>query len=291
MKRFVLYFFLLVSSIAVLAIAVDYVNVRLIRASTGNSAYKMERLYSNPEPDEIAIIGSSRALGNFVPSIISPRCFDYGVSAMRMREITFLLEVLQKRETQAPVIVNLDPWGAFGSTTFVADYRLAPQSGRLAVSDCIPGVRFFGTLRKNLVSMMNAKKSVTSVVDRGANLLKESRSTEEWAVINSKLTAQGFSGDIQAERRLQDVLQSFSPRKVYLVVGPCSSAWMDKFTGRAALEAFLGRVDAPNVTVLNFFGSSDFSDADFTDPTHFNLEGARRFSELLKSRLASLESR
>ena len=283
MKRFVRYLVSLLVLIGALALLVDYANVCLIRASTGNSAYKMERLYTNPEPDEIAIVGSSRAQNNFVPSIISPRCFDYGVSAMGVREIISILEVLQKRQTDAPVILNFDPWGAFGKVPYVADYRLVPQSGKLSFDNQIPGVRFFGALRKNLVSMMNARKSVSSVIDNGAQLLTTSRTAEEWKVINEKTGEVRFAGDPECERHFIQVLASFAPRKVYLVICPCSSVWKSKFIGRKELSALLARVRGlQNAVVLDYYGSADFSDNDFTDPTHFNISGARRFSNILK---------
>lgn len=288
MKRFVIYLVSLLGPIGAFVLAVDYANVCLIRASTGNSAYKMERLYTNPEPEEIAIVGSSRADGNFVPSIISPRCFDYGVSAMGIREIISILEVLQKRQTDAPVIVNFDPWGAFGKGSFVADYRLVPQSGKLPFADRIPGVRFFGALRKNLVNMMNARKSVSSVVDNGAQLLKTSRTAGEWKVIEKKLGVRGFVGDSNTERRFLEVLGAFSPRIVYVVICPCSRGWMAKFNGQKDLDAFLLRLaGVPNVRILNYFCSQKFSDADFADPTHFNLEGACKFSELICSQIST----
>ena len=283
MKRFAIYLVSLLAAIGALALLVDYVNVCLVRASTGNSAYKMERLYTNPEPDEIAIVGSSRAQNNFVPSIISQRCFDYGVSAMGVREIISILEVLQKRRTDASIILNFDPSGAFGKRSVVADYRLVPQSGKVSLEDRIPGVRFFGALRKNLVNMMNARKSVSFVVDNGAQLIKTIRTAEEWKVIEKGLEVRGFVGDSDVERRLVEVLGSFSPRIVYFVICPCSRGWMDKFRGQKDLDVFLSRLDdVPNVRILNYFGSQKFSNSDFTDPTHFNLGGARKFSELIR---------
>lgn len=286
MKRFAVYFLVLFAAVATLAVALDGLNVRLIRASGGNKACKMERLYANPEPDEIAIVGSSRALGNYVPSILSPRCFDYGVNGMAIGETMSVLEVLSRRETASPVIVNLDPWGGFGAEKAVGDYRLAPQSGRLGLLDRVPGVRFFGGLRWNLVDFLNDRKSVSLVIDRGAKLLKASRTPEEWRVIDGKLEAARFGGDPEGEGRFLRVLASFAPRKVYLVVCPCSSGWTARFLGRKELSGLLDRVRGlPNAVVLDYYGSPDFTDDDFTDPTHFNISGARRFSTRLKSDL------
>ena len=34
-----------------------------------------------------------------------------------------------------------------------------------------------------------------------------------------------------------------------------------------------------NAIVVNMFGDTDFSDSDFTDPTHLNIGGAAKFTE------------
>ena len=282
MKCFILYVFALLGSIIALMLLVDRVNVYLICASSGNSAYKMKRLYENPEPDEIAIVGSSRALGNYVPSIISFRCFNYGENGMGFGEILPILRVLRERRTAAPVILNLDPWGVCRGTD-VADYRLAPQSGKVSGWDRVWGVRFFGKLRQNLVAYLDAQRSVTRVIDRGAQLLKNNWAKEAWIAINAKIGKVDCLSDLEGVSELIDVLRGFAPRKVYVVICPCSSHWTEMFQGRTNLAALIRALQSiPNVTVLNYFGSMRFSDDDFVDPTHLNIVGARKFSSMLK---------
>lgn len=284
MKRFLIYLSVLLAAIVGIALAVDQLNVALIRSAPGNPIAKMERLYSNPEPDEIAILGSSRALANLAPSEISPRCFNYGIDAMRMQEVVELLKVVKLRPTDAPVIVNIDPWGGFTGTRFQGDYRLAPQSGRLSLSDRLPGLRFFGALRKNLVSAMEERRTVTKKIDRGARLVLTSRTPEEWKVINAKGGVMQFESNPEKEDDFISLLASFAPRHIILVVGPCASHWTSRFSTQVQLNSFLSRCsNLANVSVVNYFGSSDFSDADFTDPTHLNIHGARKLSRLLKS--------
>lgn len=283
MKRFLIYLSVLLVAIVGLALAVDQLNVALIRSAPGNPIAKMERLYANPEPDEIAILGSSRALANLAPSAISPRCFNYGIDAMRMQEVMELLKVVKARSTDAPVIVNIDPWGGFTGTRFQGDYRLAPQSGRLSLKDRLPGLRFFGSLRKNLVSAIEERRTLTKKIDRGARLILTSRTPEEWKVINAKGGVMQFVSNPEKEDEFVSLLASFAPRRIILVVGPCASKWTSRFSTHVQLNTFLSRCsNLANVSVINHFGSSDFTDADFTDPTHLNIRGARKLSRLLK---------
>ena len=136
-----------------------------------------------------------------------------------------------------------------------------------------------------MCAVINSKKAVTKIVDSGAVLLKTSRSKKEWEVINSKLVPWHFEYANWVEK-FEYSMRTLAPRKVIVVVCPCSSRKMELFTGKDNLEAFLTRVSKfSNVTVVNYYGSDKFMDADFTDPTHFNIEGARKFSIMLKKEI------
>ena len=81
-------------------------------------------------------------------------------------------------------------------------------------------------------------------------------------------------------------MRTLASRKVIVVVCPCSSRKTELFTGKDNLEAFLTMISKlSNVRVINYYGSDKFSDEDFSDPTHFNIEGARKFSIMLKKEI------
>ena len=283
MKHFILYCIALTLCVAVFALANDVVNLWLVRSSSGNPAYKMERLWHGYERGEIPVLGSSRAQGNFVPSEISPKCFDYGCDGMGMPEVVFLLKEIAKRHTEVPVIVNLDPWGfgGFDKPHFVGDYRLVPESGRVGLAESLPGLRFHGALRKSLTVWLNEQKAVTKVIDNGAVILKNSRTEEEWRVINSKLTPWVFARSDKGEEAFESVLASFAPRKVIVVVGPCCQRFMELYPSYVEFDKYLDHLRTiDNVFVVNMFGSPCFTDADFTDPTHLNIVGARKFTQM-----------
>ena len=286
MKRFTGYLILLLGAMTLVALGVDWLNVGLIRSSSGISAAKMERLYRNPEPDEIAVVGSSRALCAFVPSQISSQCFNYGEDGMTMGEVMSILEVLQKRKTTVPVVLNLDPWGNFHHSV-VGDYRLAPESGRLSICERIPGVRFFGALRKNISGTCDVRFSATRVVDRGAKLIRTSRSAEEWNILKGKAKRQDFVVSADDRRRLLAILRSFAPRKVLVVVCPCSSSWDAHFVGQEKLSEFLRELKGlPNVSLFDYYGSKEFSDSDFVDLDHLNIGGAKKLTAILVKDMA-----
>ena len=285
MNRFLRFMGIVFICTIILALINEWACRWLISQSTGNPIYKMERLYGNADNNEIAIVGSSRAQAHYVPSLISTNCFNYGCDGQSFGETLFHLSALKKRGGGAPIIVNFDPWwstisGSDGS--FVCDYRLAPQSGRVHGVDAIPGIRFYGCLRKSVTDWLNAKQSVTKVIDNGAVLQKHSRSASEWKVINEKLIPRSFVRDEEACLKFKKVLSGLSPRKVYVVIPPCSTRFMDLFKGLDVLCQYMKELDSiPNVTVVNMLVDKRFSQADFVDTTHLNIEGAYKFTSFL----------
>lgn len=278
----------------------EALNSHLILSSTGSTAYKMHRLFVEPVVDEIPILGSSRANANFVPALISSKAFNYGVDGSQQYETLFHLKRILRNQSANPVIVNLDPWG-FGSyekPSFLADYRLAlsdPEvravlpAARTSLVERIPGIRFHGTLRGNLTTWLNERRTVTKKIVDGAVLQLLSRTPEEWQVINAKLTPSGFHFDARWQAEL-DALYASTERPIVWVVGPCSPRWRELFRGQQALQTFLKEQrKRPNVYVIDLYASiADWTEAEFMDPTHLNIHGAERFTRLLKAELEKL---
>ena len=286
MGRFLKYIGVVFFCTILLALANEWACRWFISQSTGNPIYKMQRLWQNNDKDEIAIVGSSRAQANYVPSLIATNCFNYGCDGQGYAETLFHLTALKARGGDAPIIINYDPWWITISKTanFVGDYRLAPNSGRVNGVDALLGMRFYGYLRKSVTDWLNAKAAVTKVIDNGAVLLKNSRSSSEWEIINGKQKPYSFRRDEESCAIFKETLSALSPRKVYVVAAPCSKRFMELFGGRYEFECFVKELDGlSNVSVVNMFGDKRFADADFVDTTHLNIKGARTFTLFLKN--------
>ena len=299
MKRFLLIMLGIVAWVVAWVAIYDQVNVWLVRHAPGNSAYKIERLLTKAEMSETPILGSSRAETCFVPSVIGTNVFNYGISGSCIRETLFHLRLVLERKMVGDIIVNLDPWGfAFYGTEkksgFTGQYGLAAvefhvrkelPEGLVSLSDWLPGVRFQGRLRANLTAWLNARKAVTKKVDYGATLLMQSRTAEEWKVINAALKAEPFAGpDVEARVELDQIENLLGERpkvRVFWVVAPASPSWKQLYKGEHDLERFLTGLQGQN-HVVNLFLDGDFGVDDFADPTHLNLEGATKFSKKLK---------
>ena len=299
MKRFLLIMLGIVAWVVAWVAIYDQVNVWLVRHAPGNSVYKIERLLTKAEMSETPILGSSRAETCYVPSVLGTNVFNYGISGSCIRETLFHLRLVLERKTAGDIIVNLDPWGfAFYGTEkksgFTGQYGLAAvefhvrkelPEGLVSLSDWLPGVRFQGCLRANLTAWLNARKAVTKKVDYGATLLMQSRTEDEWKVIDTELKATPFAGpnaEAQVELEAIAILLKNHPRvRVFWVVAPASPSWKKLYPGNRELEKFLREMEGQN-RAFNFLMDSDFGMADFADPTHLNLDGATKFSRKLR---------
>lgn len=295
MKKFLLFFLGVLLATVALTVANDALNRYLIFSSSNANPYKMYRLLTAPEADEIPILGSSRAEAGFAPAELSATAFNYGLSGSSMRETAFHLKVALARPGGGRVIVNLDPWGlgngAFqGDYRFVADAPLGRAESRIKVPplDRIVGIRFQGATRKNLAECVNNRLAVTKTMERGAILQRISRSAEEWDYIIARCTPAAFGRDAETERLLAEILSANRDKEIVFVVSPISAPWWARFNGKedlAELERWLEGF--PQCRVFDAQKElPQYELSEFMDLTHLNEHGARRFTRELRAALA-----
>lgn len=300
MKKFLRSLLGILAVLVILLLANDCVCRAMIFASTGSIQYKMYRLFNERPKGEIAVVGSSRAQGHFVPSVLGENVFNYGLDGSTQYETVLHLRTLIARNDTAPIIVNLDPWG-LGSGDLQGDYSLASNRAdvptaaqKLPPLDATtwPGVRFWGKLRASAANMMNAKLGGTKHIDDGAILQRISRNDAEWAHINANLKASkfGINDDVWAD--LESILNAPHP-PICFVLSPISPAWYELFAAEQSnldgLANLVARLKSfPNVQVIDIMTDARerFPQSTFFDPTHLNESGARQFSEELKAILS-----
>lgn len=108
MKRFLLVCASLFAFYVLFAWAYDCCALWLMRHSPSCSATKIERVVKGGEGESVAIFGSSRALGNYAPSILSASSFNYGVDGMSLNEALILVDqYLRHNPSDSTVIINL----------------------------------------------------------------------------------------------------------------------------------------------------------------------------------------
>lgn len=300
MKRFLLITVGLFATLYGLLLVNDYVNLKLIFSSTNTSLYKMYRLFKEPVQNEIPILGSSRAEAGLVPSELSPRAFNYGLSGSGQWETLFHLKVVCDRKDVSLVIVNLDPWGIQGKGGFQGHYALAHGSPmmkgyenqtKVAILDRVPGTRFYGRFRSNIGECLNSVLAATKKIDNGAILQRLSRNEEEWEYIIGKCKGAKFSVSEETWKEYQEVLHSHPNVTVVFVVSPVAPPWWDRYEGEEKLHEFLCEASTlNNVRVIDMCSTNidKYDLSYFMDLTHLNEAGAHRFTRELKQKLEEM---
>lgn len=293
MKNFLKTSTVLIFLFGVFSFAYDGVVLWLMHRSPSCTAVKIKRAVNGGDGEKIAIFGSSRALGNYAPSFFSEKAFNYGVNGMSVNEALLLVcNYLRNNETDSTVIINIDPWGGAkqGEFEFVGDYRLVAGDGNVRSSmpelnipwpDWVPGLRFQGTLRAALTQYINARKGMTKKVDNGSELLLRSRTKAEWSAI--KKTLEHYSFFDVPRKQLDEIYAVQDDHLIVWVVTPSCKAHHDYLNTPEALKGFLARQSKRrNVMAFNYFDETmDYPDSLFADPTHFNIEGAGKFTREL----------
>lgn len=298
MKRFIIYVMALVL-LTVVALSInDLVSYKLVMSSTSNTTYKMYRLFKQSPNDEIQILGSSRAVLHFVPSLFTQKCFNYGVRGSAMHETLLHLKHAAQINSKYPIIVNLDAWGfpQDERTIFRGDYKFVlneplvretlPDELTTFSNRCL-GIRFYGELRTNIATFLYARETTSKRLDNGAVLEKYSPSKREWEVIIQE-TLPKANVEFYCTQTYQDELDKIykmTPRPIIWVVGPYPSVWKSKFKGEQLLKSFLAKQGSyPNVYVFDFYSTLNYSNDLFMDLTHLNQKGADKFTnDLIKS--------
>lgn len=284
-----------------LAWVYDQANLWLMLRSPSNNAGKIYRLLVESPDGNIPLFGSSRACGNFAPSLIDDRVYNYGVNGMSIAESLFLINRYLEKHQEGTILINLDPWGFTdeNNVKFIGDYRLAgikPEvrkslpKGKLNWRDWMPLVRFQGSLRSSLTAYVNSLHPTTKRIDKGSELLLNSRTKEEWEVINKGVHAQPFSKDENCRALLEEMYSKRGNVTIVWIVSPISPYWYSLYKGNDDLQAFLEKEGMKeNVYTLNYAGRiEDFPTELFVDPTHMNVHGAEKFSRMLRKDLIQI---
>lgn len=290
MKRFLAYITLVLLAVIGVMIANDSLNRVLVMSSVCSDVYKMKRLFVSAPEDEIPILGSSRAEVCIAPKELSSRAFSYGQGGSLFRETVFQLKFVLKKPGSKLIVVNLDPWGLHAGTfrcdyRFVADVQAVKSEPNIVLpwSDRIPGLRFYGELRKNLTMGIRSGSS-TKVLEQGAVLSKVVRSESDWTYIKKNLEVKSFFIDDETWQMLQEVLTGNASHEVVFVVPPIIAEWWAQFEGGGEFDRLKARLrDFQHVHVIDWRELGvNFDLSDFLDPTHLNERGARKFTRALK---------
>lgn len=282
--------------IAVGCLLLDWPLTRLALANENFGAFKVHRMFTEDHLGEVAIIGSSRAAGSYVPSLLGDSVFNYGIEETGWREATLMLNKELSKPKGTPIIVNFEysffdghrPNTAhFLPTTGDADVRrfLGP---RMRWFFRFPTLRYFGSVDEyvRVFIPLIRKRGTTSdngfFIDHGPD-----RATRDkmMAIGRSKLP-QKWRPHPAEELAFLETLKS-TDRTIILAISPYNPEVFKNFGHLDQAEAWLDSARSlPNVVVVDL-GRMPLPETDYLNMTHVMLPGAEAFSKALRKELAA----
>lgn len=284
--------------IAILAIGIDFVFTKsVVLANDNMNAAKVIRMKEKDFEQEIPIIGSSRALENFIPDSIHPNCFNYGIEGTGGKLLVSFLKMELAKKRKTPIILSFDC--ELDSTT--GDYLnylpiIHTEQGKYLIGKnyryyhFLPFFRYFGGIEVYLKSYFNQKYNFTKEYNKGGAFELNSASDQQFQDwVRLRLNTPAVWENTIYANELLSLLKSTN-RKFFFVISPFHNSYFQSFQNIQALNMYLDKVKAiPNVEVLDL--SSLFSDDSlFFDTAHLNIKGAKLFSTSLRRRLAEIDN-
>lgn len=260
-----------------------------------NGAYKIDRILHADDPNEIPIFGNSRAEAHFVPSIIHPNSFNYGLSGTHADVWMFFLQQELKKSRQTPILLNIDLEGLDSAIGNPSNYILnanhpdvqALMGRHYSWAYSIPLLKYFNQFDLFVGLWMNNRSNPIGGAERGA-LLHHKPVDSATRAISFIRRAEGenrFDGSPTIETELFRLLAGRPDRRVIFVVSPYHESIFQHFTNLDEAYNFLGRLDAlPNADVIDL-SHVDYPDSLYDNSTHLASAGAIRFSHELKDSL------
>jgi len=265
----------------------------IVFGSEISGANKIYRIIEEETSNEIALLGSSRAQGSYVPSVISDQLFNYGIDGIQDNVVLLMLEEELKKDKDLPVIINFDLDGI--NTVTGDDNNYIPMIWNEKIYDLvkdnlsyyqrIPIIKYFGKFEFYFKLYLNNKINLTKKTDNGGSYEIDTDLNALYAQIERRKQREvTITDDTLLVNQYISLIES-TDRKLVFVVAPFHVAYFREIVNEDDGRLFLKRVDKyENVTVFDMSNQS-YPDSLYVNITHLNYTGAVQFSKCLKDSL------
>lgn len=264
-----------------------------------NGAYKIKRIIEETHPNEIAIIGSSRAEGSYMPDSLGNNFFNYGIAGTGTDVAIFFL----KRECMKPkktpwIIINIDLNGLTHAHGNIANY--IPNARYTDIQTILgkdhkfyrhlPLVKYFGLYETYVRDFLNSKMQLTKVTNKGASIEQKVLPPIQFAGLVENRTKYGdtLKMDQSLLRALKEIITSHPEREFVFVVAPYHSSYYVSYLYPKAGKQYLSMLRSFKNTHVLDFGHMALSDDMYFNTTHLRLNGAVVFCRALRDSLAAI---
>jgi len=280
----------------VLCWALDFLFTKLIVLDTEiSNTGKINHLITS-DIETIPVFGSSRARCSYIPEILSPYIYNYGLDGTSLWATCALLNIEATKKSTKPIIINFDYdfFAAIGDIKTYIPLCDNPSIKQLLVSRGlyksyfkIPGIRYFNSFDYFIKEWLNQKFETTKIVKRGytfdKNQLFYNAASFKKDVEQRQQSIREWRLDKKQNDLLIETIKSMPNRHFYIVAAPYHASYYKSISNIDAVKQYLHSLDSlPNVTSVDFC-NHNYPDSLFNNTTHLNHWGAMRFSnELIK---------
>lgn len=289
--------YLLILSAGLIGIHFLFKNI-IIAQTQSSGAAKVNRIKTNTDPNEIPILGSSRAEGSFIPDSLGLHFFNYGMAGVQDDVWLYFLKIELAKGRNTPIVINLDADGLQRIQSGLVYWLFDTQDSTVRTFigkewkpiHHLPVIRNFGYFEIHLANYLNEKFELTGNRNKGAilELKKLSRQEFDDAVqkrLESKLIA---THDPKIYADLLTTLSNTKGRKVIMVIPPYHYSYLRSIQNKEDILRLQTTLDSlPNVHILDY-AQMNLDDSLFYNTTHLNKKGAILFNRYLKKHLDSI---
>lgn len=299
--RFMLKVFLpLVVALLVILFSFTYLfEQKVILASQICGAYKINRIISHADPNEIPMFGSSRAQGSFLPDSMGSGFFNYGMDEAGYNVMLMMLQEECKKQKESPLLVlNFDMEGMRSAIGDVANYLYNAEyppvqkllQEKYSSHYHIPVIKYYGQFEMYTKYYLNDKMKLTKYTNRGASIEKNVLPEKKFQdmVNDRRQHVTTFANEPSLEKGLFSIIHENPSRHFVFVVSPYHQSYFERYSNLPEAQQFLERLEAlPNATVFDF-SRHIYPDDHFMNTTHINYKGALVFNQALRDSLRAV---
>jgi hypothetical protein len=263
---------------------------KIILGSQISGAYKVNRIISENNLNEIPFLGSSRAVGTFIPDSLVKNGFNYGLHGAQDDVMLFFLkEECQKKGKTTPIILNFDLdglnclLGDMSNYLYNSDYTPIKHliKKRYKAIYEVPFLKYYGSFELYTKYYLNNILNLTTFTNNGASIEKY----DELKTVLAPKHEVKFHNSPEIQRDLLQTISENPNRRFIFIVNPYHHDYLELISNIQEAEQFLDFLkNIKNVRVLNF-SRLNYPDSYFHDITHLNLTGAVVYNRMLKDSL------
>lgn len=271
----------------------------IILGSESSGSYKVNRILCGKDENETPILGASTAQGGFIPGILGPEYFNYGIDGIKEDVILFFLEQECKKVKKNPnIIVVLSLEGFTHGLGEVNSY--IPNSNDPGVRKLlgdryrfyykIPFIKYYGQYEWYVKDYLNERMMLTKYKDHGASIDKDVLTKEKFdeLVEERKSWVNGFRRDSSLEKQFTDLIAKNPNRHFIVVIPPTHPSYFYRYKNYDEVLQFLVRLSQfSNLSALNY-SHHFYPDDCYLNTSHLNYKGAVLFNGMLKDTLQKI---